>query len=166
MDDVRKCSKCKTFSSKSIFYSDISTKDGLNPICKICRRGYYEEHFDKNKNYREQYDENRKETDLNFKLACNLRSRSSKAFNSQNSRKTNKTFDLLGCSHSFFQRWIIHQLYGNLTIGKIVSVWQIDHFLPMASINFSDENDMKQCFNWIILRPMYSNEKRKQLEEG
>ena len=58
----------------------------------------------------------KRELDLNFKSVCNLRSRTSSAFKSQNVRKTNKTFDLLGCSHSFFQRWIIHQLYGNMTI--------------------------------------------------
>ena len=32
MDDVRKCSKCKTFSSKSIFYKNIAKIDGFNPI--------------------------------------------------------------------------------------------------------------------------------------
>ena len=39
---------------------------------------------------------------LNFKLACNLRSRTSSAFKFKNIRKMNKRFDLLGCSHSFF----------------------------------------------------------------
>ena len=93
MDELKKCSKCKRTSSKSNFYRDISTKDGLNPICRNCRRGYYNENFDKNKNYRKQYDKNRKESDLNFKLACNLRSRTSRASKAQNSRKINKTFD-------------------------------------------------------------------------
>ena len=37
----------------------------------------------------------RKESSLNFKLACDLRSRTYQAFNSQNVRKINKTFDLL-----------------------------------------------------------------------
>ena len=74
------------------------------------------------------------------------------AFKSQNVRKTNKTFDL------FFQRWIIHQPYGNMTIENYGSVWQIDHCLPIASFNLLDENDMKKCFDWINLRPMYSNE--------
>ena len=77
----------------------------------------------------------RKDSDLNFKLACNLRTRTSMASKSQNVRKTNKTFDSLGCSHSFFQRWIIHQLYGNMTIEIYGSVWQIDHCLAIASFN-------------------------------
>ena len=65
---------------------------------------------------------NRMKTDLSFKLARNLRSRTSKAFKAQNVRKTNKTFDLLGCSHSFFKNWIIHQLYGIMTIENYGSV--------------------------------------------
>ena len=95
---------------------------------------------------------------MSFKLVCNLRSRTSKAFKAKNVRKSNKTFILLGCSHSFFQRRITHQLYGNITIGNYGSVWQIDHCFPMASFNLSDENDTKKCFNWINLRPKYSNE--------
>ena len=87
-----------------------------------------------------------------------MRNRLHKAYKAQRVMKTDQTFGLLGCSHSFVQRWIIHQLYGDTTFEKYGSVWQIDHCLPIASINLLDENDMKNCFNWINLRPMYSNE--------
>ena len=36
--------------------------------------------------------------------------------------------------------------------GKI---WCLDHCIPIASFNLLDENDIKKCFNWINLRPMY-----------
>ena len=84
-----------------------------------------------------------------------MRSRTSIAFRSQNVRKRNKTFDLLGCSHSFFQRWFLYQLHGNMTVENYGSVWHIDHCLAIASFNLLDENEMKKCFNWINLRPMY-----------
>ena len=119
---------------------------------------YDNENHDKIGRYRCEYYKNRREKDLNFKLVVNLRSRTSIAFKAQNVRKANKTFDLLGCSYLFFQRRIIHQLYGNMTIENYGSVWQIDHCLPIASFNLLDENDMKKCFNWVNLRPMYSNE--------
>ena len=45
------------------------------------------------------------------------------------------------------------------------SVWQIDHCLPIASFNLLDENDMKKCFNWYNLRPMYSNEKNSKKDK-
>ena len=99
-----------------------------------------------------------KKSDSNYKLACNLRSRTGTAFKPQNVRKTNKTFDLFGSSRSFFKDWIFHQLYGNMSIENYGSVWQIDHCLPIASFNIMDEIDMKKCFNWVILRPMHSNE--------
>ena len=44
-----------------------------------------------------------KKSDSNNKLACNPRSRTSTAFNSQNVRKTDETFVLLGWSHFFLK---------------------------------------------------------------
>ena len=44
-----------------------------------------------------------------------------------------------------------------MTIGNYGSVWQIDHCLPIASFNLLDQNDMKKCFNWINIRPVFSN---------
>ena len=165
---------------KSNFHKNKNRKDGLQSECKLCRQKYYidnherlidrrnfydkqnrdrkKEYFQQNKNKRYRYEKNRRQSDLNFKIACNLRSRTSNAFKSQNVRKTNKTFDLLGCCHSFFKKWIIHQLYGIMTIENYGSVWQIDHCLPISSFNLLDESDMKKCFNWINLRPMYCSE--------
>ena len=44
-----------------------------------------------------------------------------------------------------------------MSLDNYGSVWQIDHCLPITSFNLLDENDMKKCFKWINLRPMYSN---------
>ena len=181
---MKKCSKCKMECLKINFYKDITKSDGYRSSCKRCTNQYYNENRNQiieykkkyyldnrdqinenHKNYNKQnrrnineYIKNRMKTDLNFKLTRNLRSRTSKAFKAHNVRKTNKTFDLLGCSNSFFQRWMIHQLYGIMTIENYGSVWQIDHCLPIASFNLLDENDMKNFFNWVSLRPMYSND--------
>ena len=54
----------------------------MSKICQICQK---------------------KDSDLIFKLACNLQSRTCIAYKAQNVKKTNKTTDLLGCSHSFFK---------------------------------------------------------------
>ena len=183
-ESVKKCRVCKNISSKSKFYKSKTKRDGLNSECISCckeyymnnsvkliqkQKDYYLENQDRINNNRKIYnkenrvkinfyEKNRRASVLNFKLACNLRSRTNKAFKSQNVRKTNKTFDLFGCSHLFFQRWIIHQLYGKMTIEKYGSVWQIDHCLPIASFNLLNEIDMKKCFKWINHRPMFTNE--------
>ena len=119
---------------------------------------YHKKYNKQNRSRTNIYEKNRKKTDLNCKLACNLRSRTSSAFESQNVRKTNKTLDLLGCSHSIFQRWIIHQSYGNMNVENYGKIWCLDHCLAVESFNLLDENDMKKCFNWINLKPMYVKE--------
>ena len=55
----------------------------------------------------------------------------------------------------FLRLWIESQLYGEMTRDNYGKIWCLDHCLPIASFNLLDENDMKKCFNWIILRPMY-----------
>ena len=69
-----------------------------------------------------------------------------KTYKTQHVRKTNETFDLLDSSHSFFKRWIIHQLFVNMGIDKYGSIWCINRCLPNASCNKVDEIEMKKCF--------------------
>ena len=54
-----------------------------------------------------------------------------------------------------------------MTVENYGSVWQIDDCLPTASFNLLDENDMKKCFNWTKLRPMFcteNNSKKAKLD--
>ena len=85
----------------------------------------------------------KKKSDLNFKLPCNFRSGTSSTFKSHNVRKTNKTIDFLGFTHSFFKSWLIHQLYGNMTIENYGKIWCSDHCLAVASFNLLSEKEMK-----------------------
>ena len=87
-----------------------------------------------------------------------MRNRLCKAYKAQKDPQANKTFDLLGCFHSFFKSWNIHHLYGKMTLENYGSTWQIDLCLPIASFNLLDENDIKKRFNWIKLRPISSSE--------
>ena len=156
---LKKCCRCENILLKSNFHKDNKRRDGVQGICINCFKHYH----NNRKERRSILGKERRKRDLNFKLISNIGVRTNKAFKSQNVRKTNKTVDLLGCSNSFFQRWIIHQLYGNMTIENYGSVWQIDHCLPIASFNTLDEIDMKKCFNWVNLRPMYSS---KNISKG
>ena len=141
--------------SKNCYFEN---RDRLIKNQKLCHK----ENRDRIKRYRCKYFKTRRRKDLYFKIALNLRSRPITAFKCQNVRKTNKTIDLLGCFHSFFRSWIIHQLYGTMTIENYGPVWQIDHFLPIGSFNLLNENDMKKCSNWVILRPLFSTEKNSK----
>ena len=101
------------------------------------------------------YERQRRQTDFNFKLICNIRVRTRQAFKSQNVEKLNKTFDLLGCSQSFLRKWILYQLHGNMSEENYGSIWTIDHCYPLSKTNLSNETYMIKSSNWINLRPMY-----------
>ena len=100
---------------------------------------YKKNYFQTNKEELYKKIKKRKDEDINFRLDCNLRKRVLNAFKAQNVRKTNKTFDLLGCSHSFLRRWIESQLYGEMTFENYGKIWCLDRCLAVASFNLSDE---------------------------
>ena len=64
---------------------------------------YYKQNRDKINTRLKEYIRKERDSDLDFKLASILRNRLDKAYKAQNVRKTIKSFDLLGCSHSFLR---------------------------------------------------------------
>ena len=80
------------------------TQLGVRRNCKMCLKKHIENNREKNQNRRE-----KNALDPNYKILCILTRRTNNAFNLQNIKKNNKTFDLLGCSKSFFKDWIIFQ---------------------------------------------------------
>ena len=101
-EDLKRCSKCKFFSPKSIFFKDITKKDSYRHSCKICSQKYYYNNqnriLNNHKNYNKKnrskinaYERQRRKTDFNFKLICNIRKRTNLAFKAHNIEKTNKT---------------------------------------------------------------------------
>ena len=149
---VKRKEYCENFKNKNLnrIY-DIDYRERNREKIQLYKKNY----FQNNKEELYKKIKKRKDEDNYFRLACNLRKRVLNAFKARNVRKTNKTFSLLGCSHSLLRLWIQSQLYGEMTLENYGKIWCLDHCLPIASFNLLDENDIKKCFNWIILRPMY-----------
>ena len=57
----------------------------------------------------------------------------------------------------FFQKWVTCQLYGDMNVENYDSFCAIDHTNPISSFNLLGESDMRECFGWINLRPLFSN---------
>ena len=72
--------------------------------------------------------------------------------------KNNKTIDLIGCSQIFLRKWILHQIYGDMTEENYGKISCLDHCYPLSKSNLSDKNEMNKSNNWINLRPMYCSE--------
>ena len=142
-----KCEMCDEVKDMNCFPKRKDTQLGIRRNCKNC--------LSQRQNI---YIKNRRSIDIEFKLACNLRSRTREAFKSKNLKKNNKTLELLGCSHNFFKSYIEFQLFRDMNLENYGSLWKIDHTLPCSSFNLLEFQQMEKCFNWINLRPMYASE--------
>ena len=49
------CSNCERISSKPNLQNDLSERDGLKLICKICRIGHFNEKFEQKLEYQKIY---------------------------------------------------------------------------------------------------------------
>ena len=107
---------------------------------------------------RREKEKKRRITDTEYKLTCSLRTRTLHAFKAQNLIKNNKTLVKLGCSQQFVRRWIEFQLHGETTLENYGKVWHIEHYISISSFNFFNEDEMRKCFNWKNLKPMYSKD--------
>ena len=68
---------------------DIDYRESNREKIQLYKKNYFQNiKKDMDKNFKK-----RKDEDINFRLACNLRKRVLNAFKAQNVRKTNKTFD-------------------------------------------------------------------------
>ena len=155
-EDLKRCSKCKKVSSKLNFSKNGLGTNGLRSQCIIGTKHYHSD----NKEQRNLRERKRRHRDIYFKLLCNIRNRTCRqAFKTQNVKKLGKTFNLLGRSNSFLQRWIIYQLHGNKNIESFGSVCQIDNCYPLSKAIVSNKTDMFKSTFWTNLRPMYFREK-------
>ena len=145
--------------SKSNFYKDRTTNDGYRPSCKICTNQYYYDnrnrilnnhkiYIKENRSKINAYERQKRKNDCKFNLFCKIRQKTNYAFKSH----INKMNTLIGCSNYQLRKWIIYQLYGDVSLENYGKIWCLDHCYPLSKI---EENELNKYANWIIIRPMY-----------
>ena len=160
---VKKCSKCGIVKLKSNFHKRSKSSDGLQPQCKNCilqkQKQYDIENRDKKREYqlknREQinsrmnwYVKNRIKTDVNFRLILNTRRRIHHALNGKT--KSSSTRDILGIDIDTYRKWIEFQFTPDMTWNNI----EIDHVKAICLFDISDDDQLKEAFNWINTQPL------------
>lgn len=99
----------------------------------------------------------RRETDLNFKLKCNLRRRVNRAL--ENNSKSASTMELIGCSIEFLKEHLQNQFKEGMTWENYgIYGWHIDHIIPCTSFNLVDPEQQKKCFHYTNLQPLWAEE--------
>lgn len=98
----------------------------------------------------------RRQTDLNFKIKCNLRTRVSMAIRLNNAIKQSSLDEYLGCSIEYFKHYIEELFDENMSwdnYGKYG--WHIDHIIPCDAFDLTTIEQQKECFHYTNLQPLW-----------
>jgi len=146
--DTKICTNCSVTKNINEFYYD-KNRGNYYSSCKECvgestknRRDII---YARRKEYMQKHLEIRIKTNLQTRLWDLLISRSS------TSETLNK---YIGCSYSFLLNWIQYQFYDGMTMKNYGKSWHIDHCKPCSAFDLTNEDQMKNCFNWKNLRPL------------
>jgi hypothetical protein len=107
------------------------------------------------KQYKRKYGREKYKNDINERVRLNLRSRVKKALKSDDAKKNNKLYDLLGCSILELKRHLESLFIEGMSwdnYGK----WHIDHIIPCASFDLTIIDNQKKCFHYTNLQPLWA----------
>jgi len=115
-----------------------------------------------NKKYREinrhkvnEYFVNRRQRDLSFRLACNMRVRLSEAVSGKN--KSASAIKDLGCSLDELRLHLESQFKPGMT-WENYGEWHIDHIRPLVSFDLSNSKQAKTACHYTNLQPLWAEE--------
>jgi hypothetical protein len=142
------------------------TEEQLQKLQKIRKMSSDEKRsYFKNKKveYNKKYDLERSKVDLSFRIAKNIRSRTSKAI-SKNIKK-GSSIKQLGISLEEFKTYIESKFYANPDTKEIMSWdnyghkgWHIDHIKPLSLFNLQNEEEFKQACHYTNLQPLWAKD--------
>lgn len=164
------CIHCNVEYDISIFLPSRKSNDGYLNICNNCRpkKTWTKE---KQKAAEKKYIENNKDKirqkwrnqgqKINRRVRDSLNHRISDALTSKNLRKNNKTKELIGCSVEFLKGWI-ESLFKEGMSWDNYGKWHLDHVKQCCSFDLSDDNQVKQCFWWGNIQPLWAEDNLKK----
>ncbi len=165
----RRCEKCRKYQTECIENNIEYTQ-----VCKFCKieKPSYKFYMIPNYNLRMMHcirchnsmiDERRR-GQINVIVKKNLSSRIRFALKAQGTKKDGmSTVKLIGCSTQFlkehlekqFQPGMSWENYG-MVDGNTMNGWHIDHILPCKSFDLKDPEQVKMCFHYTNLQPMWA----------
>jgi len=158
------CSKCNINKNISLFRKNKRCIDGYSTFCIPCSKPntWTKE---KQKESQAKYERNNKEKlqekwrkqgkKINRRIRDSLNHRIAEVLLLNGTRKTNKTFNYIGCDKEFIKKWFEFLFEVGMSwenYGK----WHIDHIIPCSSFDLSIEENKLKCFSWKNLRPCWA----------
>lgn len=181
---MKTCSKCNLNLPEEQFSKAGHAKDGLQLQCKNCDKvrrtahkekiASYEKDFRSahkkeltvyNKNYYKQ----RRQIDLQFRIAGNLRAGLRRRLKFKSTTKSSSAVETLGCTIEELRKHLESKFHPNPKTGEVMSWdnygfygWHIDHIKPLVSFKLTDPKELKDACHYTNLQPLWAEDNLKK----
>jgi hypothetical protein len=110
---------------------------------------------DKMREYGRMYKKRKRETDVNFRISANIKSRLKQVFKGQ--RKYERwMLACIGCSFNDLKVWLESQWKEGMSWSNYaLRGWHIDHIKPLASFDLTDDSQLRQAWHYTNLQPLW-----------
>lgn len=138
-----------------------------NPVAKANNQQYHKQWRKKNKVKCQKYTcksiKKRKKNDPAFRVLCNLRNRFKDIMQSTKNGGSKRMSQLIGCTTKELADHLEKQFTDGMSWDNYGFYgWHVDHIRPCASFNHNDELQVKQCFHYTNLQPLWAKDNFKK----
>jgi Prasinovirus endonuclease VII len=118
------------------------------------------EYAKQNKERINEYRRKKRQEDLQFRLANNLRSRFSQAF--KKGYCGSVAITELGCSIIELEDYLESLFQEGMSWNNYGTEWHIDHIIPMAALDLRDPRQRKKACHYTNLQPLFAQDNLKK----
>ena len=99
----------------------------------------------------------KRKTDIIFKLIDNLRKRAFIYIKSIDGDHRK----ILGCDPDEFKKYLESKFIEGMNF-KNYGEWELDHIKPLSKYDLTKETEIKECFHYLNIQPLWMSENRKK----
>lgn len=138
--------------SKERYREAMATPEGRERM-----RAYYRKYYttDKARAARRKYEKDRRAKDIQFRLACSLRTQMSHYLD--RSSKNGRMRRLIGCDLEFFKGYIAAQFKYGMSWSNY-GEWELDHKTPVTWFDQTNAEQRKICWHYTNYQPMWQRD--------
>jgi hypothetical protein len=128
-------------------------------------RKYHKIYNKTHRKERNRYQKKIRNTNINFKLRCNLGKRIWDAL--KGTCKSSSTMKLIGCNIDFFKNYYESKFTKGMTWAKVMNgEIHCDHIRPCASFDLTKPNEQRRCFHYTNLQPLWAEDNLRKSKHG
>lgn len=164
---INQCRTCKNlylrkYTSDRVEQRKLKTKEYRDKNKKIVserKKIYYKNNKEKIRVYKKNWETNKRNNDVLFRLKQQVRHRIGVFVKTNNMKKNNKTFNLVGCSPEYLKEYLEKQFVSGMT-WEDRSLWHIDHIIPLSYAKTEDE--LYKLCHYTNLQPLWAEDNLKK----